>query len=257
MITSIQNPLVKKINGLQNKQKNRKKEKLFVVDGIKMILETPKDRIEDLIVTDRFFHEHEKLHSFKQVTIVSETIMKHLSTSVTPQGVLATVQQSKIELTDLKLNHQSLILALECIQDPGNLGTMIRTAEACGATAVLLSKGTVDVYNPKVIRATMGSIFRIPILSNLDFTSTIPFLKEHAIKIYAAHLEATKYYFQCNFTSGSCFLIGNEGNGLTEKTSTLSDQWIKIPIVGEAESLNASMASGILLYEAVKQRLCT
>jgi len=255
MITSYENPLVKKVRSLQNKQKERKKEKLFVAEGLKMVEEAPKELIEELIISESLLNKYNGNINLKSATIVSEKVMKHISTSITPQGIIAIIKQNTRNIEEINFKDNPLVIALENIQDPGNLGTIIRTAESSGARCILLSKGTVDLYNPKVIRATMGSIFRVPIVKNLDLINTVNYLKENDIKVYAAHLNTDKFYYDCNFANGTCFLIGNEGNGLTDKLSNLTDSKIKIPILGKAESLNASMAAGILMYESVRQRL--
>ena len=139
--------------------------------------------------------------------------------------------------------------------DPGNLGTVIRTADACGADAVFLSKGSVDLYNPKVLRATMGSLFHVPVFQNIDLHALSEKMQAKQIPLYAAHLKGDRYPYALPLQDACAFLIGNEARGLSEDAAALCDAWVKIPMPGQAESLNASVAAGVLLYEVVRQRL--
>lgn len=255
MITSNSNTKIKQVYQLQQQSKERKKTGLFVVEGSKFLQEVPKELIEEIYVTPEYYLAMKPTDwSHIKVEQVSEQVLKHISTVVSPQGILAVVKQQKKELKQLHLGHQPIIVMIENIQDPGNLGTIIRTAEAVAASAVILSKGCVELHNPKVIRSTMGSIFRLPIIEDIELTEAIMWLKEKQIKIYAAHLGGAKNYFEVDYKQPSCFLIGNEGNGLTEEVAALASEHIKIPMPGLAESLNASIATGVLLYEALRQR---
>jgi TrmH family RNA methyltransferase len=146
------------------------------------------------------------------------------------------------------------LLLLEDIRDPGNLGTMIRTAEGAGITGIIFGDATVDIYNPKVIRATMGSIYRVPFYQAEDFYKTLEQIKARGITIYAAHLSGMPYDIEDNFQGKCAFLIGNEANGLSERASGQADKLIKIPMAGKVESLNAAVAAAILMYEAARQR---
>jgi TrmH family RNA methyltransferase len=147
-----------------------------------------------------------------------------------------------------------LILCVENLQDPGNLGTIIRMGEAAGASGVLISGNSVDVYNPKVIRSTMGSVFRVPHLIVDDFIGTLDELKNNGIKIYAAHLDGKMSYTDADYTGGTAFIIGNEGNGLTDEAASKADCLVKIPMHGAVESLNAAIACTVLAFEASRQR---
>ena len=148
-----------------------------------------------------------------------------------------------------------LFMILEDLQDPGNLGTIIRTGEGAGVTGVILSKTSVDVFNPKVIRSTMGSVYRVPVLyvDSIE-EEVLPMLKTHGTTTYAAHLKGENNYDQEDYGKGTAFFIGNEGNGLSDELTACADTLIKIPMAGQVESLNAAMASGILMYEAARQR---
>lgn len=151
-------------------------------------------------------------------------------------------------------HRQPLVMALENLQDPGNLGTIVRTAEGDGVTGILLSDTCVDLYNPKVIRSTMGSIYRMPFCYVTDFRGTLQLLKRSGVRWYAAHLKGTDAHDQQDYTGPTGFLIGNESRGLTDETAALADYYIRIPMCGRVESLNAAVASAILMYEANRQR---
>ena len=141
------------------------------------------------------------------------------------------------------------------MNDPGNLGTVIRTADACGADAIFLSKGSVDMYNPKVLRSTMGSMFHVPVFQNVELNEISAKLKKNEIPLYAAHLRGDTYPYGLELAEPCAFIIGNEARGLSDEAADLCDRWVKIPMPGQAESLNASIAAGVLMYEVVRQRL--
>ena len=145
-------------------------------------------------------------------------------------------------------------MVLENIQDPGNLGTILRTAEGAGVNGILMSRDTVDIFNPKTIRSTMGSVYRVPFLYVEDICETVRELKNKGISAYAAHLKGIGSYDEQDYTKGTAFLIGNEGNGLTDELADLADTYIRIPMYGKVESLNAAIASAVLMYEAQRQR---
>lgn len=142
----------------------------------------------------------------------------------------------------------ALFAVLEDIQDPGNLGTIFRTGEGAGVTGIIMSKGTVDIFNPKTIRSTMGSVYRIPFVYEEDLASVIRQLKKANVSVYAAHLKGTKNYNEIKYAD-TAFLIGNEGNGLKDETAALADEYIKIPMSGQVESLNVAVATALLMYE--------
>lgn len=149
---------------------------------------------------------------------------------------------------------QPLLMILEDLQDPGNLGTILRTGEGAGVSGVILNKNCVDLYNPKVIRSTMGSVYRMPVLTVDSISDILPELKKQGVRTYAAHLRGEHFYDQEDFRGKTAFFIGNEGNGLSDELSGQADCLIKIPMLGQVESLNAAMAAGILMYETSRQR---
>lgn len=257
MIESVSNDKVKEVIKLQKSTKHRKKTGLFVVEGWRMVSEVPNWYFDRIFVTQTCYEKCKALFrdgfDALKVELVSEKVLEAMSLETTPQGVLATVVIPKHN--DVSLNTKNpLIIALEDIQDPGNLGTILRTAEAAGVDQVVLSKGTVDLYNPKVVKATMGAIFRLSIAHGIELSDYVDALVKQGIRVYAAHLDGTMHHFEADYTKGTCFLMGNEGNGLSDALAKKATAYIRIPMQQAAESLNVAMASGILIYEAIRQR---
>lgn len=260
MITSTANQQVKLLVQLNKKRKLRDERGVFVVEGPKMFREAPKERIEKIYFSETFYEKHKETLIKRiqadglEFEVMQDHIFKTASDTQTPQGVLCIVRQQESDLKTLLEAEKPLLLLLENLQDPGNLGTILRTAEGAGVTGVILSKGCVDLYNPKTIRSTMGSVYRVPTLYTEDLRETVELLKAHGIRSFAAHLKGVNFYDQENYRGGTAFLIGNEGNGLTEELTEQADTLIRIPMEGKLESLNAGVASAILMYEAYRQR---
>lgn len=189
--------------------------------------------------------------------LVSDDVFRKMSDTQTPQGILTIAAMPSYSLADLlgKGEGVPLILCLEDVQDPGNVGTMIRTAEGAGVTGILMSSGTADVFQPKVTRSTMGSIFRVPFVRTDQLRESVLSLKEKGIRTFAAHLKGENGCFDESYTGPTAFFIGNEGNGLSPEMAELADTLIRIPMQGKVESLNASIAAALLMYEAERQRL--
>lgn len=180
--------------------------------------------------------------------------MAKAADTATPQGILCAARMPSYSFEEMIKKKNPLLLVLEDLQDPGNLGTIFRTAEAAGAAGILMSRATVDLFNPKVVRATMSAVFRMPFVVRDDLCADLAVLRRAGIRSYAAHLGGKRAYDEVPLTSGCALLIGNEGNGLSEKLTEAADEKIIIPMKGGAESLNAAMAAGILLFEAARQR---
>lgn len=249
-ISSLSNQHIKDIIRLQTKSSARKKEKLFVAEGIKMYEEAPKEDIVNTYVSESFLKENKDKIKGSYI-IVKDNIFKDISDTVTPQGIVCILKQREYQLnTILKKEERQIFVLLESLQDPGNLGTIMRTAEGAGAAAVIMNKSTVDLFNPKVVRSTMGSIFRVPFLIFEDLAEAVRELKENGVTIYAAHLGGGIYYNEECYNSSSGFIIGNEAKGLTEEISRRADRLVKIPMEGKLESLNAAVTAAILMYEA-------
>lgn len=256
MITSTSNPRIKNLALLGKKAKARKEQGVFLAEGWKMIKEAPKDWIRELYVSESFLagEENEKRLRDAEYETLSDHVMKAAADTQTPQGILAVISMPQWNFEEAAKKENGTYLFLEDIQDPGNLGTMLRSGEAAGITAVIAGGGTVDLYNPKTIRSTMGSIYRMPFFQADDFKNAVCRMKERGMKLYAAHLEGSRLYDEPDYREKCGFLIGNEGKGLTEGTSELADAYIRIPMEGKAESLNAAIAASVLMYEANRQK---
>ena len=257
MITSASNQRVKNLVNLIQKAKARREQDVFITEGIKMFLEADMDRIKEVYVSESFFEKGTAREKIEQCNyeVLSDELFKKVSDTQTPQGILCVMRQYHYELDDLFQKENPLFLILEDIQDPGNLGTMMRTAEGAGVDGVIMTKATVDIYNPKTIRSTMGSIYRMPFMYTDDLPGVMKQLQEKKVTLYAAHLKGNSFYHELDFKGGTAFLIGNEGNGLKEETAQAADVYMKIPMQGQVESLNAAVASVILMYEAARQRM--
>ena len=255
MISSTSNPQIKWVAALQKKSRQRREEGLFVVEGRKMVLEAPESLLVKVFATEKYLSEHGELEQDVSIELVSDSVMAHMSDTKSPQGILAVVKQPVYNIEEmLKTEENALFMLLENLQDPGNLGTIIRTAEGAGVTGIIMSQDTVDVYNPKVIRSTMGSVYRVPFVYADDMQASVNKLKNAGVRIFAAHLEGSRDYDLEDYREPAGFLIGNEANGLTDGISRLADCYIRIPMRGRVESLNASVAAALLMYEAAKQR---
>ena len=256
MITSIANPQVKELLQLQKKSKVRNEKGVFIVEGVKMFQEAPRDRIEKVYLSESFEQKKGKEMNLSGllVEVLSDKVFSHVSDTKTPQGILCVVKQKKTGLKEMLEQTTPFLMVLDNLQDPGNLGTIIRTAEGAGVTGVIMSRETVDVYNPKTIRSTMGSVYRMPFLYVEDILELLKELQGKGIRTYAAHLDGKNNYDEENYRESCAFLIGNEGNGLRDEVADNADIWIKIPMYGQVESLNAAIASSILMYEVSRQR---
>ena len=257
MISSTSNSQVKFVSALVKKAKLRKTEDLFVVEGIKMFSELPREKVKKVYVSESFLKEtaHKTLLDGISWECVTDDVFRAMSDTQTPQGILALAKQFHYTMEDiLNAKGPALIMVLEAIQDPGNLGTIIRAGEGAGITGVIMSEGTADIYNPKTIRSTMGSVYRVPFVYADDMDLVFKELKEKKIQLFAAHLKGQRNYEEEDYSGNTGFLIGNEANGLSEKAAALADTLIKIPMAGQVESLNAAVASSVLMFEAARQR---
>lgn len=255
-IESRENKTFKRLNGLKNR-KNREKEGLFIAEGERFADEMPEGAGTEYVVLSENFcqtHDAAQYDGRAETLVLPDSLFAALCDTETPQGVLAVCRRLKWDMDEVLCRDKPFFLLAEEMQDPGNLGTVIRTADACGADAVFLSKGSVDLYNPKTLRATMGSLFHIPVFQNVSVAEIAGRLKERDIPLYAAHLRGDRPLYALDLKKACAFLIGNEARGLSEESAVLCDQWVRIPMPGQAESLNASVAAAVLMYEAVRQR---
>jgi len=251
---------IKLIKNLLEKRRARKKEGLFVVEGPHLVQEAAANikfvlYAENLPLVKKL--ESQNIQCFK----ISKKEFAEISEVETPQWILAVVKMVtpsvQAMLGHLPLgkgeNENQLFVFCHEVQDPGNLGTIIRTADAAGASGVILSKGTVDLYNSKTIRATMGSLFHLPIVEVDDVLETLAQLKKKGLKTVATSLSADKNYFEIDYKGGVAVMVGNEGAGLPDEVVKLCDEAVKIPIPGKAESLNVAVSTAVVLYEILRQ----
>lgn len=261
------NAKIKEIKKLNERSKARREAGLFIIEGPKMFVEAPLEWIEEVFVTEEFLANADaelktdsdsrisEMITWLEHTVVSREQMEKISDTQTPQGILCVMRQPEYSLDHMLEDKKAgrLFVILEDIQDPGNLGTIFRTAEGAGASGIIMSRGCVDIFNPKTIRSTMGSIYRVPFVYADELPEAVKQVKEAGVSVYAAHLKGEQFYDKIAYRDAA-FLIGNEGNGLKDDTAALADTYIKIPMEGSLESLNAAVATAILMYEHNRQK---
>ncbi len=260
-IASLANPHIKAIIDIRDKRSTYKHD-AFLIEGPHLIEMAIGSGIEikKVFFKGAFSVKKETQKILKnlskrtdQIYEVTEQILKKITDTETPQGIVALVSYKPLLLDNLSLKDRSILVVIDGIQDPGNLGTIIRTADAAGAGAVILLPGTCDAFMPKAIRATAGSIFNIPIV----YAETDDFQKwllEKKIKLVVTSADAEKSVFDAELDSPAAFVFGNEAHGVSEKLRGSADLFLRIPIYGKAESLNVATSAAICLYEAVRQR---
>lgn len=263
MITSTSNARVKRLVNLRKKKKLRDEEGVFIVEGIRMFREVPKDRLVEVYASEDFWNRERKVveqvldGTGVQPEILADFVFEYVSDTKTPQGILCLVRQKQYSISEIMKERDGeapLLIVLDQIQDPGNLGTIVRTAEGAGVTGIVLSQDCVDMYNPKVVRSTMGAAYRVPFCYVENLEQEVKRMKEEGICTYAAHLEGKHSYDEEDYRKASAFLIGNEGNGLRDAVAEQAQVYIRIPMKGQVESLNAAVATAILTFEAARQR---
>jgi len=254
-ITSRENSIYKLVRAL-NQKKVRENSGLFLIEGTRLVEEANSGGIKiRYLVFNEVVKNVPKINQDCLVLKLPNNLFKKVSDTVSSQGIIAVAEQIEISLADIILGANPLVVVLNGLQDPGNLGTIIRTSAAAGVNAVLLTKGTVDLYNPKVIRSTMGSLFQVPIINGLDDNEAVKWLNHHSINIIVADLNGEEYYYSANLKGSLALVIGNENKGPDDIWRKAAYKKIKIPIPGFTESLNASVAAGIIIYDVIRQRL--
>lgn len=251
MITSIQNKQIKNIKDLLDHRRSRRSQGTFVVENPRMFKEIEKDKIVQTFVSESFCKDESNIALLKDINyeIVKDDVFKKISDTQNPQGIVAIVKQPEYDLEKIiHKNPKGRYIVLNRLQDPGNLGTIMRTAEAAGIAGVIMDKDCVDIFSPKVVRSTMGAVLRVPFVYTDDLKESVKRLKVNGIKCFAAHLKATTDFREADYSNGAAFFIGNEGNGLSDEVTALADEKIYIPMQGKAESLNAAVAASLLMY---------
>ncbi len=256
MITGITNQQMRNIRDLLSKSRERRIQHRFVAEGSRMVSETPPELLDSIYVSESFYRERDKCPGIdlSGAVIVRDDVFDRISDTRSPQGILAVVRCTDRNIYDILEQRKELLLFLENIQDPGNLGTMLRTAEGAGADGVIIGGNSADIYNPKTVRSTMGSLYRMPFAYTDDICKAVSYACSLGILVYAADLEGSICYDEADYRGPSGFLIGNEGNGLTEEALLSASGRVRIPMGGHLESLNASAAAAVLLYEARRQK---
>ena len=259
IISSKDNEFIKHIRKLKDK-KYRELNKEFIIEGIKLINEAIEENaeIKQIIICDNCLNSDvipkELMYEIAkcECIYVTENIFKTISEVNTPQGIMAIIgrnnEETQIDYT------QDVIVALDDIQDPGNLGTILRTIDSIGLNQILVSKGTADAYNPKVVRSTMGAIFRVKIIECEDLEKTLKEIKKHKFELVITSLQTENSIYDINYNKKT-IVIGNEANGVRKEIQDIADIKVKIPMIGKTESLNAGVATGIVLYEYVRQKI--
>lgn len=259
VITSKDNETIKNIKKLKDK-KFRDEAGVYVIEGIKMIKEAIEEKasIKKIVICEECLKagdiEQKILYEIAKYDCiyVNSKVYNSLTDVVAPQGILAVIAKPN---KGTKINYdQDIILALDGIQDPGNLGTILRTADSVNLKQILVTKNTADAYNPKVVRSTMGAILRIKIIETEDLAKTLKEAKKNKFKIVATSLDTNNSIYDISYNK-KVIVIGNEANGVSKEIQELADNRVKIPMLGKTESLNASVATGIMLYEYVRQKL--
>ncbi len=259
VISSKDNEFIKHVKKLKDK-KYRDINQEFVIEGIKLIIEAIEENadIKQIIICDNCLNSDvipKKLMyeiAKYECVYVTEKIFRTITDVNTPQGLLAIIGRNSTE-NEINYN-QDIIVALDDIQDPGNLGTILRTVDSIGLNQILVSKGTADCYNPKVVRSTMGAIFRIKIIECDNLEKTLQEARNHQYKVIVTSLQTENSVYDIKYNK-KVVVIGNEANGVSAEIQNLADEKIKIPMLGKTESLNASVATGIVLYEYVRQKI--
>jgi len=258
-ISSVQNPFIKSLLQLQDKAKNRKQSGTFLIEGQREIMLAQKGGYR--LITVLFSPEiislsavYELTGSDTEIIEISKEVYQKLAYRDTTEGVLAVAESKSLLLSDLKLRKNPLILVAEAPEKPGNIGALLRTADAANLDAVIIANPKSDLYNPNIIRSSVGCLFTRPIATG-STEDVIAYLKDQGIAIYCATLQDSTHYYTQDYTAATALVVGTEATGLTEAWRTASKQNIIIPMEGEIDSMNVSVAAAILIFEAKRQRL--
>ncbi len=254
MITSTQNAKVKHVVALQQKSALRRKEGLFVVEGRRELmhcLEAGYEVVETFMLADQTdLAEQDWLGN---ILTVSPQVYEKMAYRGSTEGVMAVVREKSLSLEELQLGAAPLIMVLERVEKPGNLGAVLRSADAAKADAVIICDPLTDLYNPNLIRSSIGAIFSVPCVA-CSSEACIAFLKDHGIQILTAQLQDSSLYYDTDMLGGTAIVMGTESTGLTDVWRQAADAHIRIPMLGQLDSLNVSVSAAILLFEAVRQR---
>ena len=265
VITSTQNPKIKRLLALQEKSSERRKSGLFVVEGrreLQHCIEAGYE-IESVFVELKNEESRFALHSsLRNIFTVSPHVYERIAYRGSTEGIIAIVKARHLTLGDISCaalpptggaGRGALFIVLESVEKPGNLGAVLRSADAAGATAVIVCDPLTDLYNPNLIRASIGACFTVPTVA-CSSEDCIRFLKAHGVQILTAQLQDSHFYYDTDMTGPTAIVMGTESTGLTDQWRQAADAHIRIPMLGRLDSLNVSVSAAILLFEAVRQR---
>ena len=255
VISSKNNEIIKNIKKLKDKKYRENK---FIVEGERIVEEAIQENVEIsvIVIEESFYNNIEKQDLIKKATkyntlIVTDKVFLDISDVKTPQGILAVINKNENKEID---KNTPYIMALDNLQDPGNIGTIIRTLDSANIKQLIVSKGSVDAYSPKVVRSTMGAIFRVNVIEVENLVETMQNLKNSGFEVVSTSLETDKSIYDISYNK-KVVIIGNEANGVSKEILEMSDYKVKIPMLGKTESLNASVAASIMIYEYVRENL--
>ena len=249
IITSKDNEIIKNIKKLKEKKYRLDS---YIVEGIKMVKEAINENQEIALIAIREDFKIDFDTKKIKIVTISNKIFNDISDVKTPQGILAVIKKNQNNQIETNSNY---ILALDSLQDPGNMGTIIRTADSANINQIIINKTTVDPYSPKVIRSTMGAIYRTNIIEVEDLKATLKEMKSKGFQIITTDLKATQSIYDINYNNKTVVVIGNEANGVSQEILQTADKKVIIPMLGKTESLNASIAASIMIYEYVRQKI--
>ncbi|MBQ9640579.1 MAG: RNA methyltransferase [Bacteroidaceae bacterium] len=253
-ITSPQNPKIKALLALQQKSSERRKQGLFVVEGLRELQHCIQAGLE----VTTLFHQPDLLPALPLNKVpttyeVTQSVYEKIAYRGSTEGIIAIVRAKPTKLSDLRLKAHPLIIVLESVEKPGNLGAILRSADAAGVDAVIVCDPLTDLYNPNLIRSSIGAIFTVPCVA-CSSEECISFLNGHGIQILTAQLQDSLPYYDTDMTQGTAIVMGTESTGLTTQWRTAANAHIRIPMLGQLDSLNVSVSAAILMFEAVRQR---
>ena len=254
-ITSAQNPKIKKLLALQQKSSERKESGLFVVEGRREFEHCVEAgyTVDTVFLSEDFLPNGTAIPEGAKTFRVSPAVYEKIAYRGGTEGIIAEVRSRQLNIDDLKTGDAPVIIVLESVEKPGNLGAVLRSADAAGADAVIVCDPLTDIYNPNLIRASIGAVFTVPCVT-CSSEEAIKFLKLNGIQILTAQLQDSSLYYDCDMKRGTAIVMGTESTGLTEIWRQAADAHIRIPMLGRLDSLNVSVSAAILLFEAVRQR---
>ena len=261
LITSVQNPRVKAVVALQQKSAERRRTRLFVVEGRRELEHCVEMGLEGKEVymcpeienSENPEQQSDLAHPASNTWEVTKAVYEKMAYRGSTEGVMAVVKSQERRLEDLELSENPLIVVVERVEKPGNLGAILRSADAAGVDAVVVCDALTDLWNPNLIRSSIGAVFTVPTVV-CGSEECIAFLKEHHIQILTAQLQDSELYYQTDMQRGTAIVMGTESTGLTEVWRQAADAHIRIPMLGQLDSLNVSVSAAVLLFEAVRQR---